>query len=639
MSEKNDIEKIIIGKIIDEEFETSIKNREVLGDDYQSYVDLLDNERDDKEYDWMSDIRIPEAASQFLTQSSIDVDQYFRTRDFVEVFLEDDSDEALVKADATKELLNRTLNQRHLRHYLKFVRSKLINHLAGSVVGICWWEKKFEKRLVGQRAKTKAVGVGPDGEPIESIDEIEDVYKTVAVIDRFNYDVIEVKDYFESSEYTYNVNDKKWVAYRIYRSLDELKKTKDRFGYFNLGKLKDLSTSDQVNSENENSGRNLKVAESDPVNPTFEIFKRFGNFWVVVDERDENTNLPTKISYGLDVDGVEKENAELLEVMITIAKDSSGNKVLIGFDLNPFVDAFKNNYRPIIKGLCYVHPSEDVGLGDGKYSRELQTAIDDTFNMGNDRVRLATMPTFIGNKYTMADNDSLYFEPEHLIEVEDIQSDLRELKIDDNIVGSMQQLNLLFSKSNQVMSIFPTTMGSLPQAASTTATAVAGAENRTSMRTNYKSLTYEYTFLSELYWIIQQMTWQFAEPETGVSLMGDKVFDFDPSKEYWYKPLSQSIENEYSKESKIRMWTQVLGYVANIGHPEITKVINYILTQLFKYMGDEFVNFGRILLDESVQVTQGGEQVGDVGGGGATNQSGIQQSMIEIGAREAANVS
>ena len=43
----------------------------------------------------MSDIRIPEFISHVLTQASIDANQYFSTKDFVEVYLEDDSDDAV----------------------------------------------------------------------------------------------------------------------------------------------------------------------------------------------------------------------------------------------------------------------------------------------------------------------------------------------------------------------------------------------------------------------------------------------------------------------------------------------------------------------------------------------------------------
>ena len=128
---------------IGNEYDTAKTNR--VAEEYESYIDLLDSERGEKDYDWMSDIRLPEFISHMLTQSSIDVEQYFKTRDFTEVYIEDEGDEALANAEASKELINRTLNQKHLNHYLKYVRGKNINHLLGYVYAICWWE--YEEKI------------------------------------------------------------------------------------------------------------------------------------------------------------------------------------------------------------------------------------------------------------------------------------------------------------------------------------------------------------------------------------------------------------------------------------------------------------------------------------------------------------
>ena len=75
-------------------------------------------------------------------------------------------------------------------------------------------------------------------------------------------------------------------------------------------------------------------------------------------------------------------------------------------------------YTPLIRGLCYVHPSKSDGMGDGKCSLELQIAIDDTANMGNDAVMLATMKTFICRKTSIESNYTLFIEPDHIIGLE-----------------------------------------------------------------------------------------------------------------------------------------------------------------------------------------------------------------------------
>ena len=68
----------------------------------------------------------------------------------------------------------------------------------------------------------------------------------------------------------------------------------------------------------------------------------------------------------------------------------------------------------------------------------------------------------------------------------------------------------------------------------------------------------ENTFDIELYNFILQMTYQFAKPTTGLKLMGEKVYDFDITRGYWFKPLSQSIETEYSKGAKLQKLIQFL---------------------------------------------------------------------------------
>ena len=100
---RTDPEVVLAKQVIVDEVEVAKSNMQPTNDDFEIYTALLDTERQDKQYDWMSDIRIPEFASHFLTQSSIDVAQYFQTRDFVEVYLEDGSEEAKANSAAAKE--------------------------------------------------------------------------------------------------------------------------------------------------------------------------------------------------------------------------------------------------------------------------------------------------------------------------------------------------------------------------------------------------------------------------------------------------------------------------------------------------------------------------------------------------------
>src|SRR3989304_2876896 len=591
-------EDIIAKKIVYEEYTRAKDNRDSESTEYSQYLDLIDSEREAKQYDWMSDIRIPEFVSHVLTQSAIDANQYFQTRDFVEAYLEDESDEAKANAEASKELINRTLNQRHLYYYQKYLRAKIISQLLGRTYAICWWEQKSRPEVVGYETKYEELGIDIFGEAItdpenqvKAVRAIEEpVTKEVPIIDRFNF------------------------------NLDKIKTA-----------IAPMETETSSTSYNNPSGSHIgEVKPVSEINKPFDVLERFGSFWCTVEETNEN-GYPIKIKSGYDSFGEIKENAELLETIITFVLVGN-TPILIRFQPTPFVDWNQVPYKPVIRGLCYIHPAYDGGVGDGKYARELQLALDDTINVSNDRVMLATMPTLKVKRYEVEDNPDIFIEPGHKIPLDDVDS-LVELQISDNIQGALAQASMFIDKMQKIDAIHPPSMGGVPSQASTTATAIAGAEHRTNIRTNYKSLTFENTFLSELYNMILQMTWSFAAPETGKKLMGEKVFNFDPSKDYFYKPVSQSIESEFSKSNKVKMWTQVLSYVAQIQHPDIVNIINYIMSQIFLYMGDEFVNFSNKLLNPQKPITpQGGNPEG-ADQIAPSNQNGLPQQGMEAQAR------
>lgn len=606
---KENVEKKLVSLIIDNEYRTAQTNQEPELADFESYIDLFDAERTEKDYDWMSDIFIPEFPSHMLTQSSIDVSQYFATRDFVEVYIESEKPEDIAAAESTKELINRTLNRRNLYHYPKFVRGKNINHLVGHVDLHCWWEQEIDYEY--------------DEDEFGLADERE-----VVVKDQFNYEVLDPRNVFTDTKYCYSMQERDWVIIRSERILEQLKKEAEQFGYFNLDLLEDGQSSETYKTETHkdtiDSDTGGKEHPADKTSPRFDILKRLGKHWIMPDGKP-----------GVDENGEVKPKATFEELVITFAV-AGGTKTLIGFHKTPYKDAYGNPYKTVIRGLCYIHPTRDAGVGDGKYASELQVAINDTFNVSNDRVMLATMPTLKGKKYVTEDTDTIYFQPGHLMDLEN-PSDVEEFQISDNISGAMQQIGLLTNKMQQADAIFPSTMGDLPQAASTTATAVAGAEQRSNQRSQYKSMTFEYTALMELYWMIQQMTFQFAKEKTGFKLMGDKVYDFNPTLNYTFKPLSQSIETDSSKQMKINSWTQLFGMIAPLGTPMIP-AMNYIIGEIAKLKGDEYVNFAQVFITPGTPMgDQQPQQPGEGIGGGASNQFNISQSPTEIGAREVAS--
>jgi hypothetical protein len=189
------------------------------------------------------------------------------------------------------------------------------------------------------------------------------------------------------------------------------------------------------------------------------------------------------------------------------------------------------------------------------------------------------------------------------MELED-PKDIEEFKLQSNTSPMLELVGMMMNKGNTVTAVFPSTMGQVPAEASTTATAVAGAESRGNLRANYKSLTYEYTFHAEFYWIILQMVYNFALEETVRKMMGDVVDYFDPNPDYTYSPVSSNVEMEYNKYKKLQIIDQFIGRLVKFPNPKTVPLLNYLLSLAFGLFGKEFPEYKKILLDESVPVTE-----------------------------------
>jgi hypothetical protein len=363
-----------------------------------------------------------------------------------------------------------------------------------------------------------------------------------------------------------------------------------------------------------------------------------------VEERDEIDGSPTKITPGYAPQGGILEKAELVEAIVSFAV-IQGNYTLIRFQPTWAVDCNGQAYKPIVRSWNYIHPTKDTGLSDGKNLREIDTAMDDTFNISNVRVLLATLPTLKGKKSSLEENPTVYIEPEHIIELEDPEHDLMEMKIEDNIEGALRQMTLLSGMASQLDAIWPTTQGS-PDKTGVTATAIQGAENRTNMRGSFKSLTYEYTSLTEEYWIVNQMTHRFAEPETVVKLLGQELAQaWDADGDYTYVPLSQSMEAEHNKIRKVQNWDQMIGRLAGlakIAPKEIIPLIAMAVGEIAKLLGMEYRDIAdklKVLEGANPQPEgKGAEQTEDGKGELAQNQRGGVQGTMELQARDTGNV-
>lgn len=655
--------------LIHREYETAKSNESFDNADFEAVVDLLECKRNEKNYDWMSDVFYPEYASELNSEASGWANQYFPTRDFADVYLESDDEDAVPKCKAAKKLINKTLNARYLSYYLKYMRAKVINSTARSVVAVAWWEKQIERPQIGSNQIPFELDVDDWGNKITDPNmqmpamgyREEPVMGKRIIVDRFNFDVCDPRNVFYDNKYTYSLQDKQWISIRSETSYNDLKDETEMCGYINLDLVKEkveaqktlpeTSTSQETYNKDQ---QNQKVDK--PAVKEFDKIIRFGKVWAVV--KQEFEGIPVVIEPGVDELGNHKENAKLVESIIEVALfDGGSQRILIRFQPNCFMDAHNRPYRPVFRGLNYIHPTKDVGMSDGMYARELQVALNDNINMGIDRTKLATMPTMLVQQYDYDDNDQIYFEPEHKIPVKDVEKSLRWLELDDNIAGSNQMSQLFISGMQKATANFPSTMGEVPGTASTTATAIAGAETRTNLRANYKSLTFEYTFLCELYWMILNMTKQLAEPETIEHILGKELAQYlDPDCDYQYQPVSSNIETQYNKIKKIQSLDQTLGRISGMVKiiPELVPVVAYIIKMQLGLQGEEFQSIEGMVDKLSKAKPRIEEGTGGLGGGGGagvpitqpsdtsiatSNQNGQPMTDMEEGAREMGGMS
>ena len=152
-----DVENLLCKDLVDGEYSVGKRAKDADLLDFDAMIDMLECKRNEKDYEWMSDIFIPEFPSLILTDASGWANQYFKTRDFVEVKLEGNEPDDSKKCIAAKRTLNQTLNRRKLHHYIKYIRGRLINTLYSEVYALCWWEKKVNPKIIGYRDKVEDV--------------------------------------------------------------------------------------------------------------------------------------------------------------------------------------------------------------------------------------------------------------------------------------------------------------------------------------------------------------------------------------------------------------------------------------------------------------------------------------------------
>lgn len=559
----------------------------------ESLLDMLECIRSEKDYEWLSNNFLPEFVAILLTDASSWASN-FQTRDFVEAYLEGNKPGDEEKAWCAKTFINKTLNMRDVFYYLKYIRSRMINSLVGVVWAECYWKSDITTR-------------GDATQETKIITE-----------DRFDFEVYDPRNVFTPQGYCYTAQQKPYIIFRKETDWSSLREEGKKNGYMNMKEIAEsirggISTTETTKLTGDIGKSNVEMK----MYKMLDMYVRYGKLPVHVTDRNEKGEV-TKIRPGWDEKGTIDEEAEGIECIVTLVSNGT-TKYLLEMVPTPFYDTNGKTFKPALRGLCYPHPTKDTGLGDGKYMQEMQVTVNDMLNLGFDRIKLATLPTMVGKKYSLMDNDTVYFAPEHVIELEH-PDDLKPIEIRDNPQGTFEAVNTLTSYMERTAAVFPTTMGQLPSQASTTATAVAGAEQRTNQRGGFKNLTYEYTFNTEFFWMMLQMAERFMQPETGKKILGEKVVSFDASADYTYQPVASNVETEYNKNTTLRVIDQFMGRCANIPNPNTPKLLNYLLSKAFDLFGDRFPDYKKYLLDETAPPPQEGQPQGQPQPGMAPQQ-------------------
>jgi len=213
----------------------------------------------------------------------------------------------------------------------------------------------------------------------------------------------------------------------------------------------------------------------------------------------------------------------------------------------------------------------------------------------NYRTKLSITPGFKAKRFAGIP-DNVRVTPEKAIMVENME-DLEEFKIEDNIQGGLHHQNLLSSRMDFAMATHPQIMGVSPEPRET-ATQATLIDDRASTRLSMKSTNLEFIGFTEFYDMLLTMVNDFMLPPTLENILGRHVQHYNPNRQDKFKPVSQALDSEESKQFKIKMWDQVLGRVAAIPNPKTPAVVNYIIGQVLELMGGDFKHFKRFMFEE-----------------------------------------
>jgi len=582
---------------VSEELKIAQQNNQKLTEDFNAYYDMLHGVRESKPNEWESDIFLPEFESRLLTQVGNFVAQYFNSADYVETSDESSEPTDVAEAKASKRLLNKLLNDKEAYYYYKIVRLIMFVFTCGSGIVKGGYTQRIVNELSHYTQESEYITdpttgdyIAEDGQPYLDPTIQKPAFQTIDMpvmkdrvdIDKPIFDVYPVTNVYVSPEYTYSLNDKEYVIFETEKTLDALKLEQEEMGYFNLDLLDKMEPEGQRGEKTYDKDGKL-ISQPKPPLKTFVLMERWGKYPVI---EKNGEYVP-----GFEPDGSFSEDSTNEECIIYYIKEREKDDPVqvIGFRKS------LHTKRPMVRFLCYVDMIKDAGFGDGEVNRELQKAINDNYNLMNYRTKLSITPAFKGKRFAVDEN--IRISPEKVTLLENL-TDLEEIKIQDNIQGGIIHQNLLASRMDYSMATAPQTMGASPDRAET-ATMASIVNQRANVRIGMKSMNLEFIGFTEFYDMLLTLCNDFMLPDTLVDLIGEEdAMAYNPKRKDKFKPVSQALETEESKQFKIKSWQGVLGMVASIQNPKTPQVVNYILGQVLELMGGSFKTFKKYMLEE-----------------------------------------
>jgi hypothetical protein len=210
---------------------------------------------------------------------------------------------------------------------------------------------------------------------------------------------------------------------------------------------------------------------------------------------------------------------------------------------------------------------------------------------------------------------------------------------------------MLTSSMDRDMATYPHTMGDEFDRRET-ATTSSIMDQRATIRMGLKNISFEFTGFNELYSMLLALCNDFMLPETLESILGDETQFYNPQRKDKFKPVTQALESEHTKQFKIRTWQQIASIVGPLSqtNPKGYMVMNYVIGQILEALGGEFKHFKKFMFEEDqnaimlYQIITGGKMQppqpmapapGQQTAGMPTqNQQGLPQTMQEQQARQ-----